>query len=252
MKMMKKLAAALVVLTMALSVSALSFAEEAYGSGAVTEGSDWTLEQMLTWAMQDETMAQAEYQAIEGAFGNNPPFANISGAEETHIALLKTLFATYALNLPENTAASRVTVPATLDDAYTAGITAENANIAMYDRFLARTDLPDDVRAAFVALRNASENHLAAYTRNTNRTGMGMRNGWNGNTQDGDANTYGNSNGNGNRGGNNNRINCPLGGTGVNGNGNATNWENCPMYNTEDGTCAGCGTQSRGGRWNSR
>jgi hypothetical protein len=62
-------------------------------------------------------------------------------------------------------------VPGSLEEAYQAGIQAETASIAMYDTFLAQTDLPEDVRGTFTALKNASENHLNAYTHNCGRTG---------------------------------------------------------------------------------
>lgn len=154
-------------------------AEDAFGSSAVTAGQTYTLEQMLTYAIQDEYMAQAEYQGILDTLGGDAPFSNILKAEGTHINYLVQLFTTYGLPVPSNTAADRVTLPATLADAYQAGVTAEVANIAMYDTFLAQTDLPTDVRDTFTALKNASENHLNAYTRNASRNGQnwGMQNG---------------------------------------------------------------------------
>lgn len=72
-------------------------------------GETYTLEQMLTYAMQDEYMAQAEYAAIIAEYGDNTPFANIINAELAHIDLLAPLFATYGLTLPENTATAKVT-----------------------------------------------------------------------------------------------------------------------------------------------
>ena len=223
MKRMKILAAFLALMMLA-GIPALVPAEEAYGSAAIAANQTYTLEQMLTLALQDETMAQAEYQAIIGAYGDKAPFANIVGAEETHITLLKTLFETHGFTLPENTAAGRVTLPASLDEAYTTGITAENANIAMYENFLKQTDLPEDVRSTFVVLQNASQNHLVAYTRNSEKTGMGSQNGRNG----------GMMNGKGNRTGATNAQNGCVSG-------------DCPLNNGDGTTCNGCGTQQRGG-----
>jgi hypothetical protein len=187
---------------------ALPVMAEGIGSANVNTGETYTLEQMLTYAMEDEYMAQAEYQAIMATYGANAPFANTVRAEATHIVLLQQLFASYGIALPENTAAAKTTVPATLPEAYQAGIAAENANIAMYDAFLAQADLPKDVSDTFEALRNASRNHLAAFTRNSERDGAGMRSRWN---DDGNTNGRGNGRGQG-RGqdkaqGNNN---CPI------------------------------------------
>ena len=178
-----KIALTLLMLVMLAAVPALSVAEGVSGSAAVTQGQTYTLEQMLTYAMQDEYAAQAEYNAIMAAYGQNAPFSNIVQAEATHITLLNTLLDTYKIPVPVNTAADSTVVPATLEEAYATGVTAENANIAMYAAFLAQTDLPDDVRATFTALQNASQSHLNAFTQNADKTGMGMRNGQSGNNQ---------------------------------------------------------------------
>ena len=44
----------------------------------------------------------------------------------------------------------------------------------MYERFLGlqKVDLPDDVVTAFEMLRNASQNHLAAFQRNVAAAGI--------------------------------------------------------------------------------
>jgi rubrerythrin len=173
MKTLMKIVATLTAVLMLAAVPALTLAEDATGSAAVTEGTTYTLEEMLTYAIQDEYNAQAEYERIIAAYGDDGVFANIVQAEETHIALLTTLFNTYGLTLPANNAAETVTLPESLTEAYTTGIAAENANIAMYESFLTDTTLPDDVRSAFTALANASESHLAAFTQNAEKTGNG-------------------------------------------------------------------------------
>lgn len=178
MKFTKVLASLMALAVLAL-VPTLSLAEGDFGSSAVVTGQTYTLEQMLTYALQDEYMAQAEYTAIIGAYGAGAPFSNILEAEATHIALLTRLFEAYGLQLPENTAAAKVTLPASLEEAYQAGVQAEIANIAMYEAFIAQNDLPDDVLNTFNALKNASQSHLTAFSRNEayNGLGQGMRNG---------------------------------------------------------------------------
>ncbi|MDD3478694.1 MAG: hypothetical protein PHP32_07440 [Candidatus Izemoplasmatales bacterium] len=125
----------------------------------------FTLEEMLSYAIQDEYLAQAEYAAIIATYGEVRPFINIVAAEQTHIDLLLGLYETYGLNVPENTASDSVIIPESLTAAIATGIDAENANIAMYQAFLAQTDLPDDVKAVFEYLVNASANHLAAFSK---------------------------------------------------------------------------------------
>ena len=237
MKLVKIIATLMVTLMLA-TLPALTLAEDSYGSAAVTAGQTYTLEQMLTLAMQDEYMAQAQYAAIMGAYGSDAPFANVIKGEATHIALLNTLFDTYGLTVPADLTAGKVTAPASLDDAYAAGVTIENANIAMYQTFLAQNDLPDDARGVFIALQNASQSHLTAFTRNADRDGLGMRNGqsddWDrGNSQNG----RGNGNGNGNAGDSDDTT--PRYGMRAN---SAT----CPLYDEATGTCPGCDTQRSG------
>lgn len=226
-----KIFATLTALVLLAAMPVLALAED-FGSAGVTQGETYTLEQMLTYAMQDEYMAQAEYAAIIAEYGDSAPFANIINAEKTHIALLTPLFETYGLTLPENTATAKVTLPASLQDAYIAGIAVENTNMAMYDAFLSQSDLPQDVRDVFVALKNASSSHLAAFTQNAEKTGLGMRNGQN--NDDGDT-----ANGNGN--GRNSRN------TGSNTRMGSRNAEDCPLGEDclADGTQ--CGMQTRRG-----
>ena len=233
---LRKILATLAAAVMLGTLPVLSLAETGYGSAAVTAGQTYTVEQMLTYAIQDEYAAQAEYQAILAAYGDNHAFANIVKAENTHIALLTTLFDTYGLTLPANDAASKITLPASLEEAYTAGVTAENANIAMYQNFLKQTDLPADVSATFTSLENASQSHLTAFTRNTANAGNGMMRNGRGNAWDSDDDA---TTGNGRNQQNNNGCgaNCTVNGT------TQTN-TNCPCGTNT----TGCGMGGRGGR----
>ncbi len=176
MKFKKWIAVLTAVLTLA-AVSAFALAEDTYGSSAVTEGQTYTLEQMLTYAIQDEYAARAEYAGILSAYGDNNAFANTVKAEETHIADLTALFNAYGFAVPADDAASRVSLPASLQEAYETGIAAENANIAMYAGFLAQGTLPQAVRDTFTNLQNASRNHLSAMTQNAEKSGLGNGNG---------------------------------------------------------------------------
>jgi len=125
----------------------------------------YTLEEMLTMAINDEYLAQAEYQAIIDTFGVTRPFTNIVAAEQTHIDLLLGLFETYGITVPENTAANSVVIPETITSAIATGVDTEKANIAMYEAFLAQGDLPEDVTNVFTYLVEASTHHLNAFSK---------------------------------------------------------------------------------------
>ena len=163
MKNLKKLTAILMAVLMVGAMSATAFAADTnFGSAAVTGDKTYTLSEMLTYAIEDEYLAHAEYETIIATFGAKAPFTNIIKAEETHIARLLPLFEAYGVTVPENTAGTYTVVPATLLEAMQAGVTAEVSNIAMYEKFLSQ-DLSDDVRLVFTALKNASVKHLAAF-----------------------------------------------------------------------------------------
>ena len=146
------------------SVNAQSVYEEYSTDALVEELSSYTVEEMLTYALLDEYMAKAEYEAIIETFGEIKPFTNIVLAEQTHIDLLLPLFEAYGFVLPENNAVESVVIPDSITSALATGVEAEEKNIAMYETFLAQDNLPEDVRAAFEYLVAASEHHLAAFS----------------------------------------------------------------------------------------
>lgn len=122
-----------------------------------------TVEEMLNYAINDEYMALAEYKAIVEEFGDVMPFVRIISAEETHIQTLLNLFETYGYTVPEDQSQDYVVIPESITAAVATAIEAEQANIAMYESFLAQEDLPDDVRLVFEQLLAASEHHLQAF-----------------------------------------------------------------------------------------
>jgi len=161
----------------AQSPEAAASSQEGYGSAGAAANEVPTLEEMLAYAIQDEYMARAEYEAIIAAYGSAAPFSNIIKAEESHISQLLPLFETYGFEAPADDVASRVVLPASLDEAYQAGVDAEIANIAMYESFLSG-ELPDDVRAVFENLMAGSKSHLRAFENAASgNTGGGSGNG---------------------------------------------------------------------------
>lgn len=164
----------MLALALALAAPVMGLASGDYGAAAVREGETYTVEQMLVYALQDEYLALAEYKAIMEKFGVDRPFGNIMKAEQTHVEHLLPLFAAYKIPVPEDTSAGHVTLPETLEEVYQTGVTVEINNIKMYETFLKQEGLPEDVKTVLQALKNASENHLAAFERNLNRPGSGQ------------------------------------------------------------------------------
>jgi hypothetical protein len=147
-----------------------------YGASAVRDGRTYSLEETLTYAIQDEYLAYARYRAFIERFGEQRPFTNIVEAENMHIMLLKSLLGKYGLPVPNDESGEFVTVPGTLEEAVKAAAEAEKAGIRMYDTFL-KQDLPSDVSAVYGVLSNANQNHVRALERRAARLGGGLPDG---------------------------------------------------------------------------
>lgn len=166
--------AAAAALALLVGVSVSSVAAEgsvtepqaaAYGAASAQADTDLTLADMLTYAMQDEYLAEAEYNLIMEHWGTQRPFSNIMVSEQAHQSWLTDLFTKYEVALPDKAeVTAHAVLPASLEEAFATGVEAEIENIAMYERFLEQ-ELPEDVRAVFERLRNASEHHKQAFER---------------------------------------------------------------------------------------
>lgn len=140
-----------------------------FGAKGALQDSSITLEEALVYAIQDEYLAQARYDAVISKFGSIRPFSNIKASEQRHITALLSLFQKYNVKIPPNNAKQYVSGPDTLKDAFTQGVQGEIENIAMYDKFVAIPSLPQDVKMVFTQLGAASKNHLRAFRRGANR-----------------------------------------------------------------------------------
>ena len=159
---MKKNVLLVVVFSLVMALGAHVYAQELFGAKGAQQSPDPTLEQMLTYAIQDEYLARAEYSFIINEYGPVRPFSNIIHAEEQHIKMLVPLFTTYGFSVPEDNAEQHIFVPKDLKEALETGVQGEIDNIDMYEAFL-NTSLPEDVLDVFEGLQNASGNHLRAF-----------------------------------------------------------------------------------------
>lgn len=126
------------------------------------------LKAMLDVLYTDELNAKAEYEALVEAFGDQTPYAQLILAETRHANSLLRLYDLYDLDVPTPTLKTPV-IPATVQDSYTVGIDAEEANIALYDNYL-DLKLPEVVEQVFANLQFASENHLRILSAYANGT----------------------------------------------------------------------------------
>ncbi|WP_319995333.1 DUF2202 domain-containing protein [Trichococcus shcherbakoviae] len=133
-----------------------------YGAVGAMADDNLTMEEMFTYAIQDEQLAHGEYAYVLETFGDQAPFNNIISSEAQHITEMTVLFEKYNLAIPADESADHIQRAADVREALDNCATGEVDNIAMYNKFLEQ-DIPDDVRATFTALRNASEGHLQSF-----------------------------------------------------------------------------------------
>lgn len=122
----------------------------------------YTLEEMLTYAIKDEYAAQALYSSAMIIDGSGEPFARLLQDENGLIDQLAQLLTDYGLVLPDLTAVREKQAITSLKEVCLAGIEAEKISIEMYHAFLAKDNLPDDVRHVFQLLLGTSQSHLDA------------------------------------------------------------------------------------------
>lgn len=151
-----------------LTESDKSLSLEGYGAKGALADKTLTINDMLTYAVQDEYLAHGEYLAIVDKFGSQKPYTNIISSEETHLAYLKEVYLAYGLDFPEDESASHIVVPANLLEAAETGVQAEIDNIAMYELFLTY-DLPENVFEVFSALKSGSDSHLLAFQKQVDK-----------------------------------------------------------------------------------
>lgn len=196
------------VLVLTLMFSSLSFASDTLaGASAAKMDSQYTLEEMLRYALEDEMLAQAEYEAIMEEFDVDRPFSNIYKAEISHENAIIALYEAKEIEVPSFDPSGYLYIPESLTEIYEIGVKAEIENIAMYDKFL-EGDLDDDVRTVFEALRDASKNHLEAFEWSLEREtspNLGQSNSY-GNTNKGQRGKN-RSNSSGFQGSNNSQVN---------------------------------------------
>ncbi len=186
MQMIRKIISAIVILTLIIAVPAISLS--ASGSDTVTSATKqkaentaspnsnnttantklsdfsadipYTLEEMLIYSIKDEYAAQALYNKVIFNHGSQEPFERLFQEESDLIGQLTMILAYHGIVLPDMTAISEQPNPTSTREAGLAAIRAEKIGIEMYMAFLAKNDLPDNVRVMFQQLLSACQNHL--------------------------------------------------------------------------------------------
>ena len=126
------------------------------------------LETLLVAALQEEYLAESTYRRVLADFGDEVmPFSVIADSEQRHVEALLGLFTKREWAAPDSVwNTGNVAGFATLHAACAGGVAVEVEDVALYDRLLARDDLPCDATNVFTHLRAASlDSHLPAFER---------------------------------------------------------------------------------------
>jgi len=119
----------------------------------------------LSAAINDEYKARATYKRVIEELGDVKPFSNIINAENTHISQLESIYNKYNLEIPQDTWYDKIPTFTNINDACSAGVTAEIENANLYDELMKKVD-NQDIIVVFISLRDASRNnHLPAFQR---------------------------------------------------------------------------------------
>ncbi len=120
---------------------------------------------MVLEALNDEYKARAFYRLVIKTFGPVKPFSHIVEAENTHARALERLCRRYEIPLPPDEWDRTLQPPSSILEACRISVQGEIENIAMYDRFLGKTDNPE-IRTLFQRLQARSRDaHLPAFER---------------------------------------------------------------------------------------
>lgn len=124
----------------------------------------------LKAVLEDERRAAAFYQAVLNVHSGQRPFVNVIEAEGRHQEALIQQFERFGLEVPVNPWAKNPMVfKGTLAAAVEQAIQAEEANVALYDRWM-KVLKDQELRTVFERLRWASqERHLPAFRRHLAR-----------------------------------------------------------------------------------
>ncbi len=128
---------------------------------------------LLLSSLDDEYKSEATYEAMLAKFGEDTrPFSNIIRAEQRHSDAAKAQLDRLGADYPDaNPYIGTIEAPETRLEACQAGITAEELNIALYDRLLPNVQ-DEEVRSVLEHLQFASrEHHLPAFQRCVERGG---------------------------------------------------------------------------------
>ncbi len=118
----------------------------------------------LSQALDNEYKLEAYYQAVMAKFGDVRPFAMVIGAEQQHIAVIKSLFQKYGLTINENTWANKSFEISTFTGACQTSAAYESDTANMYVNLLPKVSNYPDITQVFTSIKDASlNNHLPAF-----------------------------------------------------------------------------------------
>ncbi|MCY6354635.1 hypothetical protein [Clostridium sp. ZS2-4] len=135
---------------------------EKWGAKAAKEDKNLSVEKMLTYAIENEYLRKAKYEEIIKKFGDKRSFTDILKAKNVNISLLKTTFSKYKIPIPKDRSREFFRTSSNIEESFEISIGEEIENMAMYNRFIMKKGVPQELIMIFVRLRDASRANLQA------------------------------------------------------------------------------------------
>ncbi|MCP8615764.1 hypothetical protein [Salirhabdus salicampi] len=133
-----------------------------FGAKGALQDQSIDLNKAITYALEDEFLAQVRYDVIMEQYGTPKPFTEIQFADKENVKDLLYLAGKYDISVPTHNANAEhyVVRESSLRQAFKTVIHAEHRNISMYDKFLREYTFPKDVMETFMDIREDSRRHL--------------------------------------------------------------------------------------------
>ncbi|MFC0524395.1 hypothetical protein ACFFGV_12545 [Pontibacillus salicampi] len=151
----------IMVVVYLLSARAEAESNSDYGANGALRDSTITLQEALTYALEDEYAARDRYKAILTRYGSKIPFQQTLQSKVKDIKALEGLCTQHNIKPPMSDTSNVIAPPLTLYQAFQDSIRAETNNIAMYEKLL-KESYPEEVTSQFNRLHTTSKKQLAA------------------------------------------------------------------------------------------
>jgi hypothetical protein len=137
------------------------FKSNNWGAESARTDNSLTLESMIKYAIQDEYLQRARYEYVEKNYKEQSFLIPITRDENIHVYRMLVLLSKYKIAIPSDKSNEFFfKFPKTLEASFALLIKSESDSLAMYEKFLEQTEVPEEVKLEFTKQRDDSKVHL--------------------------------------------------------------------------------------------